>query len=292
MRVEKIVDCACGCGEGPIWHAAERKLYWVDIRPGRLFRYDPSTGDHEKVHEGRLLGAVVVQEDGSLLFLRDHGNVVCFRDGETETVIEEMPGEPAFNDGIADPEGRVFSGTCAVGKKDHPGEWERYGNLHRIRPDGSHDVVQGEMIGSNGLGFSVDLKTLYFTDSTPAEIYAFDYDAATGDISNRRTFVKTELPARPDGLTVDAEDHVWSAHWEGGCVARYAPDGTQVGKIEIPTRLTTSVMFGGPDLDELYVTSAGGGDREKNGPDAGALFRVTGLGVKGKAEFLSQVGLT
>ncbi|MFC1671563.1 SMP-30/gluconolactonase/LRE family protein [Planctomycetota bacterium] len=291
MRVEKIVDCRCGCGEGPLWHAAEQRLYWVDIRPGKLFRYDPASGEHELVHQGRLLGGVIVQEDGSLLFLRDHGNVVCFRDDNTETIIEEIPDEPAFNDAIADPAGRVFSGTCAVGKPDHPGEYARHGNLHRIDPDGSHRVVQGEMIGSNGLGFSVDQGTLYFTDSTRAEIYAYEYSVDTGEIGNRRVFVSTKLPAIPDGMTVDAEDHVWSAYWDGGCVVRYAPDGAEVMRVDIPTSLTTSVMFGGPDLDELYVTSAGGENRDKNGPDAGALFRVTGLGVKGKPEFCSRIGL-
>ena len=111
MDIKNVADCACTCGEGPIWHMDEQKLYWADIPNGLLYRYDPATGEHKLVREDRLLGAITVQADGSLLLLRDNGNVVCLRDGEFQTIINEIPGESAFNDGIADPAGRVFSGT-------------------------------------------------------------------------------------------------------------------------------------------------------------------------------------
>ncbi len=282
IDIKNVADYACVCGEGPIWHALDQKLYWADIPKGRLYRYDPATNEHGQVHEARLLGAVTVQADGSLLLLRDHGNVVCLRNGELHTIIDEISGESAFNDGIADPEGRVFSGTCGTDKS---------GSLYRIDPDGAYRAVHENVGCSNGLGFSIDLKRMYYTDSNDFSIYVFDYDRAAGEIENPRVFVRTDPRVKPDGLTVDSEDHVWSAQWEGGCVMRYKPDGTLVQKIEIPTRLITSVMFGGPDLDELYVTSAGGDDKKKNGPEAGSLFRITGLGVKGRLEFLSRIGL-
>lgn len=277
MRVEEIADYGCECGEAPIWHAAEQKLYWCDIPQGRLYRYDPATGEHGLVHEDRLIGAVVVQEDDSLLLLRDHGNVVCLRDGQLETVIDEIPGENAFNDAIADPSGRVFSGTCAVGKPDCPGEYERYGKLYRIDPGGTwHAVHEGE-ICSNGLGFSLDSRRMYFTDSGKSAISVFDYETETGEIANPRIFATTESPAVPDGMTVDAEDHVWFAQWNGGCVVRYTPDGKLERRVELPAPKITSVMFGGTELDELYVTSVR------------ALFRVSDLGVRGRPEFLARI---
>jgi len=277
MRVEEIADYGCECGEAPIWHAAEQKLYWCDIPRGRLYRYDPATGEHGLVHEDRLIGAVVVQEDGSLLLLRDRGNVVRLRDGQLETVIEQVQDEKAFNDAIADPSGRVFSGTCAVGKPDCPGEYERYGKLYRIDLDGTWRAVHEGELCSNGLGFSLDSRRMYFTDSTKCTIFVFDYDPGTGEIANQRVLVTTGLPARPDGLTVDAEDHVWSAQWDGGCVVRYTPEGKLERRIEMPGDKMTSVMFGGAELDELYVTSVR------------ALFRVSGLGIKGRPEFLSRI---
>ena len=94
----------------------------------------------------------------------------------------------------------------------------------------------------------------------------------------------------PDGMTVDAEGCVWSARWEGGCIVRYSPDGEEIGRYDIPARKITSVMFGGDDLSDLYVTSAGGAEKAADGPHAGALFRLR-PGVKGQLEHRSKIGI-
>ena len=300
-QVEVVVRCGCTLGEAPLWHPKERCLYWADIDGGKLHRYDPATGEHEVVLEGRPTAGLTYQVDGSLLLFRDRGTVEVYRDGEVvETVYRDIPDEitTRFNDVIADPRGRVFCGTM-------PTE-DRKGRLYRMDPAGSYQkgadgsvrpaeadgyriVLEG--IGcSNGMGFPSDYKRMYYTDSAARTIWVFDYDVETGELSNRRVFAKTEAPVVPDGLSVDAHDNVWSAMWNGGCVVCYAPDGTVKRKIELAANKITSVMFGGDDYSELYITSAA---RDETGPEArhaGDLFRVK-PGVRGRPEFPSRLGL-
>ena len=225
MDIEIIADYACVCGEGPIWHTDEAALYWCDIPKGRLFRFDHASGEHEMVLEDRHLGGSTIQDDGSLVLLRDAGNVVLYRDRQIvlPEVIEVIPHETRFNDAIADPAGRVFSGTMPVDKKGARGEYERLGRLYRIDPDSSFRIASEGYGCANGLGFTDDQRTLYFVDSNQYSVFAFDYDPATGDLGERRFFVEVDRSAKPDGMTVDAEDHVWVAFWEGACVRRYDP---------------------------------------------------------------------
>jgi D-xylonolactonase len=123
------------------------------------------------------------------------------------------------------------------------------------------------------------------------EITFFDYDRQTGAISNRRLFVQNHPDeGLPDGMTVDAEGCVWSARWDGGCLVRFAPDGRELLRIPFPARKVSSVIFGGPDYTDMYVTTAGGDDKPNEGHGAGALFRLN-LGIQGVPEFLSRIGL-
>lgn len=291
---EIVADYACHTGENPLWHAAEQRLYWTDIPAGRLFRFDPQTGRHEPVYRGRPVGGFTVQADGSLLLFLDRGTVAAWRDGQiVRTIVAEIPEErdSRFNDVIADPAGRVFCGTMSV--KDGAGNVLRYGRLYRLERDGRLVKLLEGIGTSNGLGFTPDLRQLYYTDTRARTIWRFDYDAASGAISNQQVFVRTPEAAeegRPDGLTVDAAGEVWSARWGGGCVVRYGRDGRERERIALPTAKVSCPAFGGPRLDELYLTTAGGEDRAGHGPAAGALFRVR-PGVCGRPEFCSRVGL-
>ena len=285
MEPEIVVDCECGCGEGPLWHEDEQRLYWVDIGPGRIFRYDPATGEHEQCREGEAVGGFTIQADGALLMFTGKGTVKLWRDGKETTLIAEMPneGESRFNDVIADPEGRVFCGTF-------PGK-ERLGRLYRLDTDGTVTAVVAEVPGSNGMGFTPDRTQFYFSDSRDHAVYVFDYDRDTGALANRRVFVAVpEDEGDPDGMTVDAEGYVWLAQWGGNCLVRYAPNGTEVSRIHFPAKKVTSITFGGPDYTDMYVTSAGGGNRAQEGPGAGALFHLN-LGIRGVPEFRSRVCL-
>jgi D-xylonolactonase len=283
MQPELIADYQCITGEGPLWHPGEQRVYWCDIPAGRLFRYDPATGHHEQFYSGEVVGGFTIQEDGALLLFMARGAVKIWRAGQLTTVIDEIPDEreTRFNDVFADPEGRVFCGVMPTK--------ERLGRLYRLDTDGSlHLLLEGIGV-SNGMGLTPDRKRLYYTDSRAKQIYLFDYDRATGAITNRRVFVDvTHEEGVPDGMSVDAEGYVWSARWDGWCLVRYSPTGQEVQRITFPAKKVSSVIFGGPDYKELYVTTAGGNNKAENGSGAGALYRLR-LGVQGVAEFPSRV---
>ena len=285
MEPKLVADYLCETGEGPIWHSTARRLYWTDIPTGRMFWFDPETGQHQQFYEGASVGGFTVQKDGSLLLFMEKGAVATYRDGKLEYIIEEIPAEreTRFNDVAADPRGRVFCGTMPA--PDHPG------TLYRLDLNGSITPVVENVAVSNGIGFTGDLKQMYFTDSPTHRIDIFDYDVSTGELSNRRPFVEIESnDGIPDGLTVDAEDPVWSARWDGSSLCRYTPTGELERRIWFPARKVSSLTFGGPDLTDIYVTTAGGPNRAAEGPGAGGLFRLD-LGIRGRSEFLSGIGL-
>ena len=283
MQLEIVADYQCVTGEGPMWHPMEQRVYWTDIPTGRMFRYDPATGHHEQFYQGEPVGGFTIQADGALLLFMPRGAVRIWRDGILTTVIDEIPDEreTRFNDVLADTKGRVFCGTMPTK--------ERLGRLYRLDTDASiHRLLEG--IGcSNGMGFTPDRKGLYYTDSAKREIYLFDYDAATGSLSNQRLFVRTpEGEGIPDGMTVDAEGYVWSARWDGGALYRYSPEGREVFKVTFPAKKVSCVTFGGPDYTDMYVTTAGGDRKDVEGEGAGALYRLN-LGIRGVPEFLSRI---
>ncbi len=291
MTAEIVAHFHCQTGECPRWHTDEQRLYFTDIGTGRLYSFNPRSGESRCCYEGRPVGGFTIQADGSLLLFRDRGNVVVLRDGlVSHTLVESIPGleTTRFNDVIADPEGRVFAGTMSFGGVAN-------GKLLRFDRDGRPEVVSEGHATPNGMGFSPDLRRLYFTDSRLRRIYVLAYDRATGQATAPAIWQEMEpgqvaTAGRSDGMTVAADGTIWSARLEAGLVARYAPDGTLLERFPIGTPMVTAVAFGGPGLDELYVTSAGG--KPDAGPDdgAGALFRLRGL-AQGRAEFRSRLGL-
>jgi D-xylonolactonase len=283
MEPELIADYQCVTGEGPLWHPTEQRVYWADIPQGRLFRYDPKTGQHEQFYSGEVVGGFTIQDDGALLLFMARGAVKIWRDGQLETILEDIPDEreTRFNDVFADPEGRVFCGTMPTK--------ERLGRLYRLDPDRKLTLLLEGIGTSNGMGLTLDRRQLYYTDSTAKKIYLFDYDRGSGAISNQRVFKdSSDEEGVPDGMTVDADGYVWSARWDGYRLTRYAPDGSEERRILFPAKKVSSVIFGGPDYRDMYVTTAGGQDKVENGPGAGALFRLR-LGIQGLPEFPSRI---
>lgn len=288
MEPEMIVDYVCYTGENPMWHPIEKRLYWIDTR-AQLYWFDPSTGEHASYDMDQRHGGFTIQPDGSLLLFRESGNVALWRDGEiVETIIEEIPEERGarFNDVIADPEGRVFCGILPVSGSGKPG------GLYRLDPDRTITRVVDDIQLTNGLAFTPDHTGLYYTDTNVNRIYLFDYDRATGALSNQRIFSETvpEDDGMPDGMTVDSEGYVWSARVGTSCLIRYAPDGTEDRRVDFPTPQVTSLIFGGDDLTDIYVTTRGGHDKEPRDNFAGALFQIN-LGIKGLPEFYSRISV-
>jgi D-xylono/L-arabinono-1,4-lactonase len=282
-----VADTTCKTGEGPMWHDGEKKVYWVDIPNGVIHRYDPATETHEAFYRGtEMIGGYTFQTDGSILLFQDRGAIRLLNDGKVTDVISEIPEERdgRFNDVIADPEGRVFCGTMPIG--------DRPGRLYHLDRDLTLTVVIEDAGLSNGMGFTPDLEYLYHSDSSDNRLITkLKYDRATGDLSDRQFFFHPgDNEGLPDGMTVDAEGYVWSAQWDGSALIRIAPDGNEIHRIAFPAKKVSSIIFGGKDYGDAYVTTANVNGREVEGPGAGALFRVN-LGVKGRPEFLSKIGL-
>ncbi|NMC79141.1 MAG: SMP-30/gluconolactonase/LRE family protein [Chloroflexi bacterium] len=287
MDIRLIANYDCITGEGPLWHPLEKRLYWADINTARIFRYDPASDKHEQVSSGEHLGGFTIQADGKLLLFGRNGSVRTWQEGVIETIVDHIEGEEGctFNDVIADPKGRVFCGTL-------PGKGH-LGSLYRLDLDGSVTRLFGGIGCSNGMGFTADLKQMYYTDSTAGKIYVFDYDVESGALSNRRDLVSVDIKTEglPDGLTVDTDGNIWSARWDGNSVFKFAPDGTQLDRIYFTARKCSSVTFGGDDLMDMYVTTAIGAEgKEGEGEGAGGLFCVR-PGVRGVPEYFSRIKL-
>lgn len=294
VDISKVVDVECSIGECPVWDERASRLYWTDIPNGLLHSYDPNSGRHRQVHEGRTLGAFTLQSDGSKLLFGGDRSVERLQDGATERIVDPDQGAPRFNDVTADPAGGVFCGTMP--------EAGEGGRLYRLSSDGDLTVVFEDVGVPNGLGFSPDGTTLYFTESTSQRISRYDFDPDTADLSNRETLIEfrdetayNEMPSNmfpvPDGLTVDAEGYVWSVLFGGEGLVRIAPDGTEDRRIELPVKTSTSLAFGGETYSDLYITTGRIGDRNlgEDDPGAGALYATRFADVVGRKPRRSNV---
>ena len=248
------IPSSCFLGEGPVWSAAEKRLYFVDILAPAVLAADPETGRFETKAMSELVGAVVPRARGGFVGAMQTGfKSFDWSADAPATIAAPEAGKPGnrFNDGKCDRRGRFWAGTLAIDTV--PGE----GALYRLDPDGRATQMDRGFHVSNGLGWSPDDRTFYFTDSEPRRIYAYDFDVDAGTISNRRIFVQVpEGAGVPDGLAVDSAGTIWVAIWDGWSVRRYAPDGRLLEIVRLPVPRPTSLCFGGADLRTLFVTSA------------------------------------
>jgi sugar lactone lactonase YvrE/DNA-binding IclR family transcriptional regulator len=253
-RVECVLPLSASLAEGPFWSMREQRLYWVDILAPAVHRFDPATGTNETCSLPRLVSSAIEREGGGLIVTTTDGvEELDFQSRRlvTRAQPEAMQPENRFNDAKCDALGRLWAGTMSLDAT------RKSGALYRIEPDHRWQRVDQPFTVANGLDWSLDGRTFYFTDSSAGAIYAYDFDPESGALGKRRVFARIEPgDGRPDGLTVDAEGCVWSALWDGWCVRRFDPQGRVIRDLRVPVPRPTSVAFGGTDLKTLFITSA------------------------------------
>jgi D-xylonolactonase len=271
-------------GEGTCWSVREQALYWVDILGQRLHRFTPASGDQRSWDFDETISAVAERRDrpGLIVSLR---RCLALFDPAVQSLQrfdEVEPERPAnrFNDGKCDAAGRFWAGTMDFDCKAPTGALYRVDASSGASPIGSCELaLDAGFAVTNGPTWSADGRTLYFTDTARGRINAYDFDPLDGRVSNGRPWLRLAPgDGNPDGMTTDAAGRIWIAHWGGACVSSHDPvDGTELMRIGLPTDHITNVAFGGPGLDELYVSSACSGlspTQLDEQPLAGALFVV------------------
>lgn len=292
--IRLLADCRNHLGENPLWDVQEQRLYWIDSTACEIWSSRADGSELRTHYVPTYIGSMALRRGGgALLALASGLHTYDFATQEVALISNPLADHPGyrFNDGKVDRAGRFFTGCMGydfdppdVTRLRTPGD---QGPVFRLDPDHSLHRIDGGMICFNAPCWSPDDRTFYYGDSEHKVIWASDYDLTTGAVSNRRQHISDQGFARTvDGATVDAEGFLWNAKVLGGRIIRYAPDGRIDRVVEMPLRNVTSVMFGGPDLDILFVTSMAKPVRGVPTTQAGAggLFAIHGLGVRGLPE--------
>jgi sugar lactone lactonase YvrE len=285
VKITRIDACRCLCGEGPVWDEVEQALYFLDIGRQLVHRYEPSTGSLRAWNLPEGPGAMALRErGGAVVAMKDTVYALDLATGVLAPIVTavDQPPRATFNDGKVDRQGRFIIGSCETDMHDP----KPIGGLYSLEPDGRLTRLDGDITYSNSPCFSPDGRTLYISDSAQHTIFAYPYDPHTSRVGERRVFADTQaLGGMPDGATVDREGRVWVAIFGGGKVAAFTPEGALEQIIDLPVSLPGSVMFGGRNLDQLYVVTidpAYFGNPAEEG--AGYTYVVDGLGVRGLPE--------
>ncbi|MFC4323066.1 SMP-30/gluconolactonase/LRE family protein [Litchfieldia salsa] len=275
-ELELVLDVKSSLGEGPCWDSVNQLLYWVDILEKKVYVFDPVTNKYRGIQLEQCVGAlaltnrneaVVALEDGFYFLNFETENVTLIDDPESH-----LPNN-RFNDGKCDANGSFWAGTMSKSID------KEQGSLYCLHPNMKVQKKLDKVGISNGIAWSPDNKFLYYIDTLNENVCCFNYNVATGDISNPVEIIKfQDEDGMPDGMTIDEEGMLWIAHWGGSKVSRWNPKtGKQINSIDIPALNVTSCTFGGKDLNELYITTARTGlDEEQleNYPFSGGLFRI------------------
>lgn len=271
-----VLDVRASLGEGPVWSLVERVLYWVDINAPSLNRFDPASGRNTVMPMSESIGCFALKRSGGFIAALRSGVWLLDRDGKPTDRIAAAPYDPAmhrFNDGRCDPQGRFWPGSMNEEAQRRP-----TASLYRLDGHRLSEMVSGIRI-SNGLAWSPDGRTMYHADTPIRTVHAYDFDAASGALSNKRVFIGFDAPGdRPDGGAVDSEGCYWSALYGGSAVVRIGPDGTVRARHTLPACCPTMCAFGGPDLRTLYVTTARQNlpdDELKCLPHSGGIFAMS-----------------
>ncbi len=266
-------------GEGALWDVRTQRLLWVDIDGCKVNVFDPVTGLNTSVSTGTACGTVVPTRRPEVVAvaLKDGFATVNQQNGAIEYLQRMNLGDARFNDGKADPAGRFWAGTMVARTA------RETGMLYRLDADRSLHEMLGGVSTSNGIVWSSDRKIMYYIDTPTARVDAFDYDDATGNITHRRAALKIAPDlGHPDGMTIDSQDRLWIAMWGGGRVCCFDPASEQLLYTVYTTgsRHSSACALGGPNLDELFITTSRQGIKPEEyapggtEPHAGKVFRV------------------
>lgn len=276
MHVELIVDSKSLLGEGPSWDREKKVLYWVDILGEQIHFYQPNTTENKTIDVGQVPGAIAPREKGGAVLALENGFYAYNGAGETFEFIcnpEEHLPHNRFNDGKCDPAGRFWAGT--MDKEEE----KRSGTLYCLDENRSvKEKVTGVGI-SNGIAWSPDHTYMYYIDTFDNQVVRYQYEMATGEIQNPDSVLSFEHEeGAPDGMTIDEEGMLWIAHFGGAKVSRWNPaTGEKVDEIQVPALNVTCCVFGGENMNELFITTARKDMSEEDlqkYPHAGGLFKV------------------
>jgi L-arabinonolactonase len=284
MQITRLDAPRCKGGENPMWDGISHKLYYIDNSGQKVHWLEPASGATRTLDMPDVITTLVLRESGgAVVTLRTGIHFLDFESGELELVSPLADPPPhVFNDGKVDSRGRFIIGASTANfAKPAPD-----GGLFRFGLDRTLTRLDSGIHFSNSACWSPDGERFYFSDSWLNTTYAYDYDIETGSVSNRRIFVNTTpLGGLPDGATVDADGLYWVALYRGGKIVAFRPDGQLERVVEMPIKLVSSVMFGGPALDRLFVTTIEHGSLgEPSEEGAGDLYVIDGLGVRGLPE--------
>jgi sugar lactone lactonase YvrE len=276
-EAEPVLEAGCTVGEGALWDPRRGEVLFVDIKDPAVWRFEPGTGHHVRLALGERIGFVALTEDPDVVVAGFKSGLkrLSLTEGALEDLLDPEPDRPGnrLNDGHVGPDGSLYFGTMDDEEEDASGAFYRY--------DGRDVLRFGEpAVVTNGPAVSADGQTLYVTDTKAGTI--FRHVLTEGRPGERQRFAHlTPDVGHPDGMAVDAQDHVWVCHWGGGRITRFAPDGSVERIVPIPAAQVTKCAFGGPDLATLYVTTAAIGRDRREDPGAGHLFAVDTGGIRG-----------
>lgn len=282
MSLKVAYKLKCLLGESPVWSCEDDCIYFIDIKKPAINRLSTKSLIFETIDAPSEIGCIVLNKRGGLVAAMESGLAfVDFKKSQYNffsSIDRECFGSRP-NDGKCDIAGRLW--IASMDKK----EKEPLGKLWRISPLVAPKIMDKNFIIGNGIDWSPDSQKMYFTDSINRTIYIYDFDPSSGSIKNKKVFVKIAASeGYPDGLTVDSQGYIWSAHWDGWRLTRYTPDGFIDKIVAMPVPRPTSMAFGSSNLSKLYITSASYGltsDELKGAPLSGSLF-VYDASIPGK----------
>jgi len=294
-QIECVVEANNRCGETPIWDFRSNRLVWNDQNSNLVYEYDPLKNQSEIISRELMAACIALNGESGFAFAGSSGFHLWEKSGKYTTILSEDESGPlCFNEMLSAPDGSVYANTMYWNETS----MEKTGKLYKIACGGKVIILDENFELANGMGFSPDNSLLYLADSARRLIYMYDVDAADYKVRNRRVFATVpDDEGIPDGLTVDAEGFVWSAQWYGSQVVRYDPEGKVERRIAVPAKQVSCIGFGGQDLTDLYITTAGESWPSalmpkaydpSNGNIGGALYRLR-TDIVGKREYIANL---